>query len=152
MYTKVSNSAFVPVNMLSNDRLLICGLLVAFLPSLFPGARCSLGATTAINSVSCSFNVSFAKRALMCSILDLVLDVIGTPTLDEFYAITSRRSREYIRSLPIRRKRSFASLFPHASTDAIDFLNKTLVRYFLSSVNQMLTPFTDIRPQEAYDC
>ncbi|GAW10069.1 CMGC MAPK protein kinase [Lentinula edodes] len=58
--------------------------------------------------------------------LDLVLDVIGTPTLDEFYAITSRRSREYIRSLPIRRKRSFASLFPHASSDAIDFLNKTL--------------------------
>ncbi|KAE9401065.1 putative MAP kinase [Gymnopus androsaceus JB14] len=58
--------------------------------------------------------------------LDLVLDVIGTPTLDEFYAITSRRSREYIRSLPIRRKRSFASLFPHASADAIDFLQKTL--------------------------
>lgn len=58
--------------------------------------------------------------------LDLILDVIGTPSLDEFYAITSRRSRDYIRALPIRKKRPFPTLFPHASTDAIDFLSKTL--------------------------
>ncbi|KAJ3719769.1 kinase-like domain-containing protein [Lentinula raphanica] len=58
--------------------------------------------------------------------LDLILDVIGTPSLDEFYAITSRRSREYIRSLPIRKRRSFATLFPHASEDAVNFLSRTL--------------------------
>lgn len=58
--------------------------------------------------------------------LDLILDIIGTPTLDEFYAITSRRSRDYIRALPIRKRRPFATLFPHASKDAIDFLSKTL--------------------------
>ncbi|KAF9056298.1 CMGC/MAPK protein kinase [Panaeolus papilionaceus] len=58
--------------------------------------------------------------------LDLILDVIGTPSLDEFYAITSRRSRDYIRALPIRKKRPFPTLFPQASADAIDFLNKTL--------------------------
>jgi mitogen-activated protein kinase 1/3 len=58
--------------------------------------------------------------------LDLILDVIGTPSLDEFYAITSRRSRDYIRALPIRKKRPFTTLFPHASKEAIDFLNKTL--------------------------
>lgn len=29
--------------------------------------------------------------------LTLILDVLGTPTLDEFYAISSRRSRDYIR-------------------------------------------------------
>ena len=52
---------------------------------------------------------------------------LGTPSLDEFYAITSRRSRDYIRALPIRKKRPFPTLFPHASTDAIDFLSKTLV-------------------------
>jgi hypothetical protein len=51
----------------------------------------------------------------------------GTPSLDEFYAITSRRSRDYIRALPIRKKRSFPTLFPHASKEAIDFLSKTLV-------------------------
>jgi len=58
--------------------------------------------------------------------LDLILDVIGTPSLDEFYAITSRRSRDYIRALPIRKRRSFAGLFPNASKEAIDFLSKTL--------------------------
>ncbi|KAF9072335.1 putative MAP kinase [Rhodocollybia butyracea] len=58
--------------------------------------------------------------------LDLILDVIGTPSLDEFHAITSRRSREYIRALPIKKPKSFVSLFPHASADAIDFLNRTL--------------------------
>ncbi|KAG6911861.1 Mitogen-activated protein kinase 2 [Tephrocybe rancida] len=58
--------------------------------------------------------------------LDLILDVIGTPSLDEFYAITSRRSRDYIRALPIRKRRPFPSLFPHASKEAIDFLSKTL--------------------------
>ncbi|KAM6498234.1 CMGC/MAPK protein kinase [Amanita muscaria] len=58
--------------------------------------------------------------------LDLILDVIGTPSLDEFYAITSRRSRDYIRALPIRKKRPFTSLFPQASKEAIDFLTKTL--------------------------
>lgn len=59
--------------------------------------------------------------------LDLILDVIGTPTLEEFYGITSRRSRDYIRALPIRKRRPFTALFPKASPDAIDFLQKTLV-------------------------
>ena len=59
--------------------------------------------------------------------LDLILDVIGTPTLEEFYGITSRRSRDYIRSLPIRKRRPFTAMFPQASVEAVDFLNKTLV-------------------------
>ncbi|KAG9314480.1 CMGC MAPK protein kinase [Chiua virens] len=58
--------------------------------------------------------------------LDLILDVIGTPTLDEFYSITSRRSRDYIRALPIRKRKSFTQIFPKASAEAIDFLQKTL--------------------------
>ncbi|EIN08340.1 CMGC/MAPK protein kinase [Punctularia strigosozonata HHB-11173 SS5] len=58
--------------------------------------------------------------------LTLILDVLGTPTLDEFYAITTRRSRDYIRALPFRKKRPFAQLFPNASKEAVDFLTKTL--------------------------
>jgi len=58
--------------------------------------------------------------------LTLILDVLGTPTLDEFYAITTRRSRDYIRALPFRKKRPFSSLFPNANPLAIDFLTKTL--------------------------
>jgi len=58
--------------------------------------------------------------------LTLILDVLGTPTLDEFYAITSRRSRDYLRALPLSKKRPFAALYPNASPLAIDFLSKTL--------------------------
>ncbi|KAJ3888777.1 putative MAP kinase [Lentinula edodes] len=58
--------------------------------------------------------------------LDLILDIIGTPTMDEFASISSRRAREYVRALPIKRAKSFRALFPTASSNAIDFLNKTL--------------------------
>ncbi|KAF7426105.1 MAP kinase Pmk1 [Pleurotus ostreatus] len=58
--------------------------------------------------------------------LSLILDVLGTPTLDEFYAITTRRSRDYIRALPFRKRKPFATLFPNANPLAIDFLTKTL--------------------------
>ncbi|KAF5310800.1 hypothetical protein D9619_008062 [Psilocybe cf. subviscida] len=58
--------------------------------------------------------------------LTLILDILGTPTLDEFYAITTRRSRDYIRALPFRKKRPFATLFPNANPLAVDFLTKSL--------------------------
>ncbi|KAK0220499.1 probable MAP kinase Kpp2 [Armillaria ostoyae] len=58
--------------------------------------------------------------------LTLILDVLGTPTLDEFYAITTRRSRDYIRALPFRKRRPFSAIFPNATPLAIDFLTKTL--------------------------
>ncbi|TFY57897.1 hypothetical protein EVG20_g8365 [Dentipellis fragilis] len=58
--------------------------------------------------------------------LTLILDVLGTPTLDEFYAITTRRSRDYIRALPFRKKKPFSQLFPNANPLALDFLTKTL--------------------------
>ncbi len=58
--------------------------------------------------------------------LSLILDVLGTPTLEEFHNINSRRSRDYIRSMPIRKRRDFRVLFPKASPEAIDFLQRTL--------------------------
>lgn len=56
------------------------------------------------------------------------LDVyfVGTPTIDEFYAISTRRSRDYLRALPFRRKKPFSQLYPQASEAAVDFLTKTL--------------------------
>jgi len=58
--------------------------------------------------------------------LSLILAVTGTPTLDEFYKINSRRSRDYLRALPFQKKRDFGELFPNASPAAVDFLAKTL--------------------------
>jgi mitogen-activated protein kinase 1/3 len=71
--------------------------------------------------------------------LTLILDVLGTPTLDEFYAITTRRSRDYIRALPFRKRRPFAQLFPNANPLAIDFLTKTLVSPLYSYSIRVLT-------------
>ncbi|GAA6027383.1 hypothetical protein JCM8097_007814 [Rhodosporidiobolus ruineniae] len=58
--------------------------------------------------------------------LTLILSVTGTPPLDEFQRITSKRSRDYLRALPFQRKKAFADLFPNASPLAVDFLAKTL--------------------------
>ncbi|WWC93155.1 uncharacterized protein L201_008122 [Kwoniella dendrophila CBS 6074] len=58
--------------------------------------------------------------------LELILNVLGTPTFEEFQAITSDRSKEYVRALPFRKRRTFQSLYPNASPLAIDFLSKTL--------------------------
>jgi len=58
--------------------------------------------------------------------LSLILDILGTPSIDDFYAITSPRSREYIRALPFRKKKNFAQLFPKANPLAIDLLEKCL--------------------------
>ncbi|GAA5958214.1 hypothetical protein JCM21900_000146 [Sporobolomyces salmonicolor] len=58
--------------------------------------------------------------------LSLILAVTGTPTLDEFYNINSRRSRDYLRALPFQKKKNFHDLFPNASPLAVDFLAKTL--------------------------
>ncbi|GJJ14862.1 MAP kinase Pmk1 [Clathrus columnatus] len=58
--------------------------------------------------------------------LSSILDILGTPSLDDFYAITSQRSREYIRALPFRKKKSLATLFPGANPLAIDLMEKCL--------------------------
>ncbi|POY74837.1 hypothetical protein BMF94_2110 [Rhodotorula taiwanensis] len=58
--------------------------------------------------------------------LTLILSVTGTPTADEFYRITSRRSRDYLRALPLQQPRDFAMLYPDASPEAVDFLRRTL--------------------------
>ena len=58
--------------------------------------------------------------------LSIILDILGTPSLDDFYAISSPRSREYIRALPFRKKRPFSQLFPKANPLAIDLMEKCL--------------------------
>jgi mitogen-activated protein kinase 1/3 len=59
--------------------------------------------------------------------------VLGTPTIEEFYAITSRRSKEYVRNMPFRKKKEFSAIYPNANPLAIDFLEKTLTCKFRSA-------------------
>jgi mitogen-activated protein kinase 1/3 len=58
--------------------------------------------------------------------LSLILDILGTPSIDDFYAISSPRSREYIRALPFRKGKDFKTMFHGANELAIDFLEKCL--------------------------
>ena len=58
--------------------------------------------------------------------LTLILDTLGTPTMDDFYAIKSRRARDYISKLPFKKRVSFRQIFPKASPNAIDLLQKLL--------------------------
>lgn len=58
--------------------------------------------------------------------LTLILDVLGTPSLQDFYAISSQRSRDYLRALPFKRKRSFSQMYPNANPLALDLLEKCL--------------------------
>lgn len=58
--------------------------------------------------------------------LKRVLDVLGTPTIEEFYGITSSKSKNYIRGMEFKKKVPFENLYPNANPLAIDFLTKTL--------------------------
>lgn len=58
--------------------------------------------------------------------LTLILDVLGTPTMEDYYGIKSRRAREYIRSLPFKKKIHFSAMYPKANPLAIDLLEKLL--------------------------
>uniref|UniRef100_A0A060T4U5 Mitogen-activated protein kinase n=1 Tax=Blastobotrys adeninivorans TaxID=409370 RepID=A0A060T4U5_BLAAD len=59
--------------------------------------------------------------------LTLILDVLGTPTMEDYYSVKSRRAREYIRSQPFKKKTPFAQLFPQANPLAVDLLERMLM-------------------------
>lgn len=58
--------------------------------------------------------------------LTLILDVLGTPMMEDYYGIKSRRAREYIRSLPFKKRVHFSQMYPQANPLAIDLLEKLL--------------------------
>lgn len=58
--------------------------------------------------------------------LTLILDVLGTPTMEDYYGIKSRRAREYIRSLPFKKKIPWRQLFPATPDLALDLLDRLL--------------------------
>lgn len=58
--------------------------------------------------------------------LNLVLDVLGSPTEEEIDSFPNVQTRNFLRGLEKRQGKPWASLFKDASPDAIDLLSKLL--------------------------
>ncbi|KAJ1517339.1 MAP kinase Pmk1 [Coelomomyces lativittatus] len=58
--------------------------------------------------------------------LSLILDILGTPSLEDFNDIKTQRARDFIRSLPFKKKNSFEDLLPSVNPLALDLLEKML--------------------------
>jgi serine/threonine protein kinase len=56
--------------------------------------------------------------------LNQILHYLGTPAEDTLRRVGSPRAQDYIRSLPIKPRIPFQTLYPHANPLAIDLLNK----------------------------
>ena len=56
--------------------------------------------------------------------LTLILSVLGTPSFEDFNKVGSRRSRDYLRAMPFCKKRPLSTLYPSASPEAIDLMDR----------------------------
>ncbi|KAJ7072610.1 kinase-like domain-containing protein [Mycena amicta] len=58
--------------------------------------------------------------------LNQILHYLGTPSEDTLRRVGSPRAQDYIRSLPIKPRVAFSTLYPHANPLAIDLLSQML--------------------------
>ncbi|KAL5531928.1 TMK2 [Sanghuangporus sanghuang] len=58
--------------------------------------------------------------------LNQILHYLGTPSEDTLRRVGSPRAQDYIRSLPIKPRIPFSTLYPHANPLALDLLSKML--------------------------
>ncbi|KAL7422086.1 mitogen activated protein kinase [Cryptotrichosporon argae] len=58
--------------------------------------------------------------------LQMILEVNGTPTMDDFNEITSVRSKDYLRTLPFHRRRDLREICPKAKPLAVDLMKRCL--------------------------
>eukprot|EP00823_Brevimastigomonas_motovehiculus_P004031 TRINITY_DN2582_c0_g1_i1.p1 TRINITY_DN2582_c0_g1~~TRINITY_DN2582_c0_g1_i1.p1 ORF type:complete len:527 (-),score=159.82 TRINITY_DN2582_c0_g1_i1:95-1675(-) len=82
-------------------------------------------------SVGCVFAEILARKPLFpgkdyMHQLMLILDVLGTPSYEDTEYIRAAKPKQYIRSLPIKKKKPFKQLFPKASDLALDLLERML--------------------------
>lgn len=59
--------------------------------------------------------------------LQVIIDILGTPTEEQMAFITRKSARHAIRNMGTRRKVSLAGLYPHSNPLAVDLLEKMLV-------------------------
>mmetsp|Transcript_17672 Transcript_17672/g.44130 ORF Transcript_17672/g.44130 Transcript_17672/m.44130 type:complete len:365 (-) Transcript_17672:163-1257(-) len=90
--------------------------------------------TTAIDvwAVGCIFAEMIGRKALFpgrdyLHQLRLIIDVLGTPSEEDLASIANAQAVQFLRTLPIKPKRSWSEIFPSASEACLDLLSRMLV-------------------------
>jgi mitogen-activated protein kinase 1/3 len=91
---------------------------------LFPGKFCfPLSPPDRSNSIKVNENGFPVDKSDQ---LNVIFDVIGTPTDEDMEFITDQNGILYLKSIKIRPKRDLKKKFPGSSDDSLDLLNKLL--------------------------
>lgn len=84
--------------------------------------------------------------------LAVIFEVIGSPNETDKSFVTDQKAQEYLDSFPNRPKIDLSKIYPGATEDALDFLQKTLVfnPYFRINLEDCFTHpfFTKVRKDE----
>ena len=59
--------------------------------------------------------------------LNVIFDVIGTPSEEDLQLITDDKALTYIRSFGLREKRSLSLIFPHSNNSLIELMEKMII-------------------------
>mmetsp|Transcript_17261 Transcript_17261/g.26952 ORF Transcript_17261/g.26952 Transcript_17261/m.26952 type:complete len:506 (+) Transcript_17261:377-1894(+) len=82
-------------------------------------------------SVGCIFAELLARKPLFpgedyIHQLQLITDVLGTPSEADMHFIKSEKAKRFMRNQPLRCKRKMSDLYPKASAECLDLLNRML--------------------------
>lgn len=82
-------------------------------------------------SIGCIFGELLARKPMFpgddyLHQLKLIAEIVGTPSESDLSFITSEKALKFMRSLPVKRKADYAKMFPKASAEALDLLDKLL--------------------------
>lgn len=88
---------------------------------LFPGTSCfPLSPDSNARAKKSGFPVTSQDQ------LNMIFEILGSPTSRDLEFVTDDKAIEYLKSFPQKTRKDFATLFPAAGADAVDFLNRTL--------------------------
>jgi len=82
---------------------------------IFPGDSCF--------PLSIKDQMDYASRVDQ---MQVIFDVIGSPTEEEIAKITDEKARKYLRNLPQRKKKNLKRMFPGADKHALDLMIQLL--------------------------
>lgn len=88
---------------------------------LFPGTSCfPLSPDSNARAKKSGFPVTHQDQ------LNIIFSILGTPSDEDLEFVSDDKALEYLRSFPNKPKTDFKLMFPVASPESIDFLEKTL--------------------------